>query len=188
MIKFMTTCAMAAAAALAPVSAAVVSADNGNGAGGVTGPVTLEPANLNELRRVLDPATDTPLPLRPQGAGTASTDCNTSETGTTLKTTGLDQITNIDSYNHTVTAQAGVKLETLVRVLAEHGLELIGGYDLQGRTVGGAISAPCYGPSIGNSGGYFSSYVASMKFVRADGEMLKISSEQHNLLGAFRWW
>ena len=105
----------------------------------VTGPVTLEPANLNELRRVLDPATDTPLPLRPQGAGTASTDCNTSETGTTLKTTGLDQIKNIDSYNHTVTAQAGVKLETLVRVLAEHGLELIGGYDLQGRTVGGAI-------------------------------------------------
>lgn len=152
----------------------------------VTGPVTLEPANLNDLRHVLDPAAGTPLPLRPQGAGTASTDCNASESGTTLKTTGLDQIANIDSYNHTVTVQAGVKLETLARELAEHGLELCGGYDLQGRTVGGAISAPCYGPSIGNDGGYFASYVQSMKFVRADGELLKIAPEQNNLLGAFR--
>ncbi len=37
MIKFMTTCAIAAAAAFVPVSAAVVTAA-GNGAGGVTGP------------------------------------------------------------------------------------------------------------------------------------------------------
>ncbi len=150
------------------------------------GPVTLEPANLNELRRIMDPAAQTPLPIRPLGAGTASTDCNTSENGTTLKTSGLDQIVSVDSYNHTVTAQAGVRLETLTRELAEHGLELIGGYDLQGRTVGGAISAPCYGPCIGSDGGYFSSHVAAMKFIRADGELLRIAPEQKNLLGAFR--
>ena len=152
----------------------------------VTGPITLQPANLNELRRILDPAQGTPVPIRPQGAATASTDCHTSETGTTLRTTGLDQITSVDTYNHTVTVQAGVKLETLVRELAEHGLELIGGYDLQGRTVGGAISAPCYGPGVGNDGAFFASQVVSMKFVRADGELLKITPEQTNLLGAFR--
>lgn len=151
-----------------------------------TGPITLEPSNLNDLRRIVEPAAQNPLPIRPQGAGTASTDCNSSETGTTLKTTGLDQITSIDTYNHTVTAQAGVRLETLAGELADHGLELIGGYDLQGRTVGGAISAPCYGPCIGSDGGYFSSHVVAMKFVRADGELLRIGPDQKNLLGAFR--
>lgn len=151
-----------------------------------TGPVTLEPTNLNQLRKSLDPAVATPLPIRPQGAGTASTNCNASETGATLKMTGIDRIVHIDAYNHTVTAQAGVRLFTLVKELAEHGLELMGNYDLQGRTVGGAISAPCYGPCIGNNGAYFSSHVIAMKFVRADGELLKVQPEQKNLLAAFR--
>ena len=151
-----------------------------------TGPITREPTNLNELRRIVEPDARTPLPIRPQGAGTASTDCNTSDTGTTLKTTGLDRIINVDTYNHTVTAEAGVRLENLVRELAEHGLELVGGYDLQGRTVGGAISAPCFGPCIGSDGGYFSSHVVAMKFIRPDGQLLRIVPEQKNLLGAFR--
>jgi len=151
-----------------------------------TGPVTREPANLNELRRVLDPAAQTPLPIRPQGAGTASTNCNESETGTTLRLTGLDRIIHIDTYNHTVTAQAGVLLGDLVKELAEDGLELVGGYDLQGRTVGGAISAPCFGPGIGTNGGYFSSQVVAMKFVRADGKLLSIDRDQKNLLATFR--
>jgi hypothetical protein len=150
------------------------------------GPVTRKPTNLKQLRKVLDPAVQTPLPVRPRGAGTASTDCNVSGAGTTLKTTGLDRIVHIDVYNHTVTAQAGVRLATLVRELAEHGLELVGGYDLQGRTVGGAISAPCFGPCIGSNGGYFSSQVIAMKFVRADGELLKVDQDQKNLLAAFR--
>ena len=34
-----------------------------------TGPVTREPTNLNDLRRVLDPAAGMPTPIRPQGAG-----------------------------------------------------------------------------------------------------------------------
>ena len=152
----------------------------------LTGPITKEPANLNDLRRILDPDAGYPLPLRPQGAGSAATDCNFSDKGTTLKTIGLDRIVHIDTYNHTVTAQAGVKLETLVRALSEQGLELVGGYDLQGRTVGGAISAPCFGPCIGSKGGYFSSHAIAMKFVRADGELLTLEPDQKNLLASFR--
>ena len=151
-----------------------------------TGPVTREPTNLNDLRRVLDPAAGMPTPIRPQGAGTAATDCNASASGTTLKTTGLDRIISVDTRKLTVTAQAGVRLESLVQELAEHGLELAGGYDLQGRTIGGAISAPCFGPCIGNNGSYFSSHVTAMKFVRPDGEMLSIAEGQQNLLNAFR--
>lgn len=152
----------------------------------VVGPVSLDPTNVNYLRKTLSPDSSVPLPIRPRGAGAAATDCNRTETGTTLNMTGLDRIVNIDNYNHTVTVQAGVRLAALSSALAEHGLELAGSYDLGGRTVGGAISAPCFGPSIGNTGGYFSSHVTGLKVIRADGRLMRIDSGQSNLLAAFR--
>ena len=118
--------------------------------------------------------------------GRVATDCNHTGTGTILKTTGLDRIIRIDAERQTVTAQAGVRLESLVAALAEEGLELVGGYDLEGRTVGGAIAAPCFGPSIGNNGSYFSSHVVAMKVLRPDGQPMRVDSSQKNLLGAMR--
>jgi FAD/FMN-containing dehydrogenase len=150
------------------------------------GPVSLDPTNVNYLRRSLSPESRLPQPIRPRGAGAAATDCNWTESGTTLNMAGLDRIINIDNYNHTVTVQAGVRLATLVGALKEHGLELGGGYDLGMRTVGGAISAPCFGPTIGNAGGYLSSYVTGLKVIRADGRLMRIDSGQSNLLAAFR--
>ncbi|MBT8099585.1 MAG: FAD-binding oxidoreductase, partial [Gammaproteobacteria bacterium] len=150
------------------------------------GPIQLKPAHLNHLQRCLDPAQSIPLPIRPEGGASSATDCHITTTGTTVQTTGLDRIVNIDAYNHTVTAEAGVPLNALVQALAQQGLELIGGYELQGRTVGGAISAPCFGPSIGNRGSYFSSHVAALKIVTADGRLLKVDSTQKNLLASFR--
>ncbi|MDH3546649.1 MAG: FAD-binding oxidoreductase [Gammaproteobacteria bacterium] len=152
----------------------------------INGPVELRPTHLNDLRKCLDPASNAPLPIRPQGSGTASTDCNFSHTGTTLRTIGLDRIIRIDPHSCTVTAEAGVPLDALVDALAEEGLELIGGYELQGRTVGGAVAAPCFGPCVGSNGGYFSSHVVAMKVITADGRLLNIEPQKKNLLGAFR--
>jgi FAD/FMN-containing dehydrogenase len=152
----------------------------------VTGPVTRAPSNLNELRKIIEPAGRTPLPIRVQGAGSACTDCNTSETGTTLKMTAIDRIIHVDAHNHTVTAEAGVIIGDLINELAEYGLELMGGHDFAGRTVGGAIAAPCFGPSIGTAGALFASNVIAIKIIRADGELLKINAGQKNLLGVFR--
>jgi FAD/FMN-containing dehydrogenase len=150
------------------------------------GAVELRPTNLSELRHCLDPAAATPLPIRPRGSGSAVTDCNSSIAGTTLHTTGLDRLVNVDAHNGSVTVQAGVRLNVLVDTLAEYGLELVGGYELQGRTVGGAIAAPCFGPSIGRGGGYFSTHVSSLKIVLADGRLLRIRPDQGHLLSAFR--
>lgn len=150
------------------------------------GPVEKLPTNLNQLRQQLDPATKYQLPLRPRGSGSASTDCNTTESGTILRMTGLDRVINIDTYNHTVTAQAGIRISALVQALAENGLELIGGYDAHGRTLGGAISAPCFGPGIGSSSGYLSSHVIDLKLVTGAGQVLHIKPDQENLLKAFR--
>ena len=53
------------------------------------GPVTETPTDINQLRRLLQPASRTPLPIRIQGAGTACNPCNLSETGTTIRMTVL---------------------------------------------------------------------------------------------------
>jgi FAD/FMN-containing dehydrogenase len=123
--------------------------------------------------RCLDPACNVATPIRIRGAGTASTDCNTCSTGTIIDTTGLDRIVGIDTYNHTVTTEAGVSLGALVAALAEKGLELIGNHDQMERTVGGAVASPCMGPGIGDQDSLLSTQFMSMKFVTPLGKIMK---------------
>ena len=110
---------------------------------------TLRPANLADLMRCFDPATRNATPIRIRGAGSAPTDCNTASSGTLVDMTGLDRILHIDTHNRTVTAEAGVRLGTLVGALAEEGLELFGNHDQMERTLGGAVASPCTGAGIG---------------------------------------
>jgi L-gulonolactone oxidase len=144
------------------------------------------PTNLARLMQSLDSDANVAVPLRPKGAGSASTDCNVATHGTVINTIGLDQIVHIDSFNHTVTAQAGVRLGKLISELASEGLELIGNFDQTERTLGGAISAPCMGPGIGNQASMLSTQIISLKAVTANGKAMKVSDTQKHLLSAFR--
>lgn len=144
------------------------------------------PTNLAHLIRCLDRDANIALPLRPMGAGTSATDCNVSTSGTVINTTRLDLIIHIDTYQQTVTAEAGVRLGTLIAALAEKDLELIGNFDQTERTLGGALAAPCMGPGIGDHASLLSAQVTKMKIVTADGKVMKISESQKHLLAAFR--
>jgi FAD/FMN-containing dehydrogenase len=141
-------------------------------------------SSVQALARILERDGGTALPIRPQGAATAASDCNRSATGTVVPMTGLDQIINIDPHRHTVTAQAGVRLYALSEALAEHGLELIGNYEMTGRTLGGAIAAPCLGPSIGSEAGSVAASVTRVKMITGAGKALTVDEEKKNLLGA----
>lgn len=147
---------------------------------------SFRPANLADLMRCFDPANKAPVPIRVRGSGSASTDCNDCMSGTIVDTTGLDRIIGIDSYNHTVTVEAGVRLGSLVAALAELELELVGNHDQLQRTVGGAIASPCMGPGIGNNAAFLSTQVVSMKVVTPAGKLMKVSNQQQHLLSAFR--
>lgn len=149
-------------------------------------PAVLTPSNLKELMRLLEPLTLIATPIRAKGAGTSSTDCNSSPQGTVIRMTGLDRILKIDNYNHTVTAEAGVRLGQLVAALAEQGLELIGSPEQYERTLGGAIAAPCFGPTAGRQAGCFSSHVQSVKMVTAGGKLIKVDASQKHLMNAIR--
>lgn len=149
-------------------------------------PQSYAPDNLAKLMRCLDPRTNIALPIRIQGAGSASTDCNESPRGTVIRTTRLNKLVRIDNYNHTVTAEAGIRLGTLVDALAEQGLELVGNYDQMERTLGGALASPCMGPGIGDQAAYLSSQLISMKVVTVGGKVMKVSGQKQHLLAAFR--
>ncbi|MGB5489586.1 MAG: FAD-binding oxidoreductase [Woeseiaceae bacterium] len=149
-------------------------------------PRVYAPANLAKLMRCLEPSANIALPIRVRGAGSASTDCNESPKGTVIETTSLNKIVKIDNYNHTVTAEAGVRLGTLVDALADQGLELIGNHDEMERTLGGALASPCMGPGIGDQAAYLSSQLVSLKVVTPDGNVMTVTGEKKHLLAAFR--
>jgi len=142
--------------------------------------------NVRGLLKLLDPGSRIATPIRPQGANTTCTSCNSTPTGTVLQTTALDNILNIDTFNNTVTAQAGVRLYGLVEALAEKGLELVGAHELTGRTLGGAIAAPSMGPGIGGRSACLSSRVISLKMVTPAGKLMKVNANQKNLMSAVR--
>ncbi len=147
---------------------------------------TFTPANLADLMRCLDPSSKAPEPIRIRGAGTAATDCNTNNSGSVIDMTGLDRIIHIDTYNHTVKVEAGVRLGVLVNALAEQGLELVGNHDQMERTVGGAIASPCIGACIGEQAAYLSTQVINLKVITTSGQIMKVTERQKHLLNAFR--
>jgi len=142
--------------------------------------------SYHELIKLMDPGARLATPIRPQGAVTACTGCNTTPAGSVLSTVALDDILNIDTFNNTVTAQAGVRLYRLVEALAEKGLELVGAHELTGRTLGGAIAAPSMGPGIGHRSGCLASRVTSIKIVTPGGRLMSVGAQQKNLMSAVR--
>ena len=142
--------------------------------------------NIKSLLRMMDRDANIAVPIRPQGAGTSSTGCNESPAGTVLRMTGLDRILHIDTYNQTVTAQGGVRLYALIEALAEHGLELIGNHEMIGRTLGGAIAAPCLGPGIGDESRTLAHDLISLKMISGAGTPMTVTPEQTKLLGSIR--
>jgi FAD/FMN-containing dehydrogenase len=149
-------------------------------------PGVIAPDNIARLMRCLAGNANIAIPIRPKGSGSSATDCTIAPSGTSVDSTGLNRIIHIDNYNHTVTAEAGVRLGELIAALAEDGLELIGNFDQTERTLGGAIAAPCMGPGIGGQASLLSTQVISIKAVLASGKVMKISATQRHLLSAFR--
>lgn len=146
----------------------------------------VRPGNVGELKKILEPHSPFAAPFRPLGAGSATTDCNTCSVGTVIDMTALDDIVDIDAYNHRITVQAGARVGQVVEALAVHGMELEGTHDLLHRTVGGAVAGGCIGPAIGNESTLFASQVLGMKVVTPEGQTLIADIGQQKILSVLR--
>lgn len=146
----------------------------------------VQPTSLAELKSILEPGAPLKAPFRPRGAGSAATDCNSCSVGTVIDMSALDNIVDIDAYNHRITVQAGARIGQIAEALAAHGMELEGSHDLMHRTVGGAIAGGCIGPAIGKDGALFSSQVLGMKVVTPEGQTLIADIGQQKILSVLR--
>ncbi len=147
-------------------------------------PPLVAPDSPESLQAVLRPGSGYASPLRPMGAGSACTPCSVARGGTVIDMTALDGI--LDIGDEQVTVQAGLRLQRLADELAGYGLELAGGHDLMGRTVGGAVAGACIGPGTGAGTRLFSSQVVSMKVITPEGGELVVDASRPHLLDMFR--
>ena len=154
--------------------------------GSDSGTKVVRPESVEELKSLFTPGAGHALPLRPRGAGSAATDCNASTVGTVVDMTALDDIIDIDAYNHRITVQAGARISQIVDALAVHGMELEGSHDLMNRTIGGAVAGGCIGPAIGSDRTLFAAQVLGLKAVTPDGQILVADIGQQKILSVLR--
>src|SRR5258707_10362042 len=94
-----------------------------------------------DLPSLLDKAKSYPSPVRMVGADYSQTRCVGGDGGTTVDTSGLDKI--LEYGEDTVRAQAGVRVGTLARALAERGQELLLTPEMGNISVGALAVTTC---------------------------------------------
>jgi FAD/FMN-containing dehydrogenase len=150
----------------------------------VSEPVTVEPTSPNEIAQILKDLRRYPSPVRPIGSGSSPTRCTAANGGTTLDLGAMNRVLRID--RDSVTVQPGVLLPDLADALSQEGLELIGGFDLANRSVGGAVCAAALEASALSNGGQFARQVLSLKVMSPRGKRFEVSEKSQNLLSLLR--
>jgi hypothetical protein len=150
-----------------------------------TGPATtVEASTPSEIRQVLMDARRYPSPVRPVGSGSSMTRCITANGGTQLDLSTMNRVLKIERDR--VTVQPGITLTELADVLSDEGLELVGGFDLANRTVGGAVSAAGLEASMAGDVGQFASHVLQLKVLSPDGKKFVVNENTKSLLALMR--
>jgi hypothetical protein len=96
----------------------------------------------------------------------------------------MNRVLKIDA--DTVTVQPGISLPDLAEVLAEEGLELIGGFDLASRTVGGAVCAAGLEASMAGDVGQFAAHAVQLKVLSPNGKRFVVSDKTKSLIALMR--
>jgi hypothetical protein len=154
-------------------------------AGAATGPaMTIQASTPSEIHQVLMDKKRYPSPVRPVGSGSSMTRCVTANGGTQLDLSTMNRVLRIDG--DTVTVQPGISLPDLAEILSEEGLELVGGFDLANRTVGGAVSAAGVEASMAGGVGQFASHAVQLKVLSPNGKKFVVNEKTKTLLALTR--
>lgn len=145
---------------------------------------TVEVSTPSEIQQVLADAKRYPSPVRPVGSGSSTTRCVTANGGTQLDLSTMNRVLKIERDR--VTVQPGISLTELAEILSDEGLELVGGFDLANRTVGGAVSAAGLEASMAGDVGQFASHVVQLKVLSPNGKKFVVSEKTKSLLALMR--
>ena len=114
----------------------------------------------------------------PRGLGRSYGDAAQNAGGTTLDLTKMNRILSVDAQGEppTVTAQAGVSIDALMRALLPFGLWVPVLPGTRQVTVGGAIAADVHGKNH-HTQGSFGNHVRSLDLLMADGEVRTLTPD-----------
>jgi FAD binding domain len=125
-----------------------------------------------------------PTPIRMVGADYSQTRCVGGDGGTTVETTGLDKI--VEFGESTVRAQAGVRIGTLVRALAERGQELLLTPEMGQISLGAAAVTALPQPSHEPGMAQLSSLVSEIKLITPQGKHMVVTERERDLMRVLR--
>jgi hypothetical protein len=146
--------------------------------------ITVEANTPTDIVAVLRDGKHYPSPVRPTGSGSSTTRCIAANGGTQLDLSSMNRVLKIDG--DTVTVQPGISLPDLAEQLSQEGLELIGGFDLASRTVGGAVCAAGLEASMAGDIGQFAAHAVQMKVLSPSGKKFVVNDQTKSLLALMR--
>jgi hypothetical protein len=144
----------------------------------------IHPTSPTEIAQVVANAKRYPSPVRPVGSGSSTTRCTTANGGTLIDLSAMNRVLRIDA--DTVTVQPGISLADLAEILSEEGKELVGGFDLANRTVGGAVCAAGLEASIAGEVGQFAAHAVQIKVVSPTGRKFVVNESSKSLITLLR--
>jgi FAD/FMN-containing dehydrogenase len=125
-----------------------------------------------------------PTPVRMVGADYSQTRCVGGDGGTTVDTSALDRILEFDE--NSVRAQAGVRVSTLVKALAERGLELPLTPEM-GQISLGAVAVTTLPQASFEAGmAQLSSCVTEVKVITPQGKQMVVNERDRDLMRVLR--
>jgi FAD/FMN-containing dehydrogenase len=146
--------------------------------------LVLKLKRFEDIPAILSKTKSYPTPIRMVGADYSQTRCVGGDGGTTVDTGELDKVVE---YGETfVRAQAGVRVGTLVRALAERGLELpltpeMGQISL-GAVAVTTLPQASYDPGMAQ----LSSCVAELKLITPQGKQMTVTEKERDLMRVLR--
>jgi FAD/FMN-containing dehydrogenase len=144
----------------------------------------LRPRNAEDLPTILAKPKSYPTPVRAMGADYSQARCVGGDGGTVLDMAGLDKILEIGEDR--VRAQAGVRVGTLVRTLAERGLELPLTPEIGNISLGAVAMTTLPQPSYHDGVAQMSSCVTELKLVTPQGKQMVIAEKDRELMRVLR--
>jgi FAD/FMN-containing dehydrogenase len=125
-----------------------------------------------------------PTPIRMVGADYSQTRCVGGDGGTTVDTGALDKI--LEFGETTVRAQAGVRVSTLVRALAERGMELPLTPEMGQISLGAVAVTTLPQASYGDSMAQLSACVSEIKVITPQGKQMVVTDRDRDLMRVLR--
>ena len=146
--------------------------------------LVLQAKSSEDIPKILADAKSYPTPVRMVGADYSQTRCVGGDGGTTVDTSPLDKI--LEFGETSVRAQAGVRVGTLVRALAERGQELPLTPEMGNISVGALAVTTCPQPSYAAGMAQLSSLVTELKLITPQGRSITVPERDRDLMRVLR--